>query len=272
MRCGVCSCSRPGCIRDRPRGHPFSAVSRLAWNSILVTCLNGLTLVAGLVLYPFIAARFDARATDAFFLALTIPWLIIGPVMNAVSSTLIPVLTECRFRRPEVVPSLVGSAVTYGALVSAAAALLVGALTPTGLGLAGSSLAREAIDRVTANTFLLLPLVVLQTVTSILDAASNSAGCFWLPATATLVRQVATLLGVAVIQPFVGERSLAVGFTVGAVAHLAILSMFWTHARTSLTLGWRLCGSLFPCWWARPPSRLEFFSVGSSRLVWAPAV
>ena len=215
-------------------------MSRLASNSILVTCLNGSTLVAGLVLYPVIAARFDTRATDAFFLALTIPWLIIGPVMNAVSSTLIPVLTECRVRRPEAVPSLVGSTITYGALGSAAAAIVVGALTPTGLAFAGSSLAREAVDQVTADTFLLLPLVVLQTVTSVLDAASNSAGCFWLPATATLVRQLATLLGVAALQPYAGDRSLAIGFTFGAVAHLAVLSMFWRHARTSLTLGWRV--------------------------------
>ena len=100
-------------------------MSRLAWNSVVITFLNVLTLVAGLLLYPFIAGRFEATATDAFFLALTVPWLIIGPVMNEVASTLIPVLTECRHRRPEAVAHLVGSALTRGALLSASSALIL---------------------------------------------------------------------------------------------------------------------------------------------------
>ena len=212
-------------------------MSRLAWNSAVVTCLNILTLVAGLVLYPFIAAHFEARVTDGFFLALTIPWLIIGPVMNAVSSTLIPVLAECRHRQPGAVGQLVGSTITYGVGLSAVAAVVVGALTPLGLTLAGSSLTPDGVDRVVANTFLLLPLIVLQTVTSVLDAASNSAGCFWLPAGATFVRQLATFAGIALFKADFGDLSLAAGFTVGAVVHLAVLWAFWRHAKTEVTLG-----------------------------------
>jgi putative peptidoglycan lipid II flippase len=223
-------------------------VSGLAWNSALITCLNALTLVAGLVLYPFIAKAFDANATDAFFMALTIPWLVIGPVMNAVSSTLIPVLTECRLRRPETVARLVGSAITNGVLVSVIAALLLGALTPTGLTLAGSSLSADAIARVRANTFLLLPLVVLQTVTSVLDAASNAAKCFWLPASATLLQQLATLGAIALLSGPFGDHTLAIGFAVGAAAHLAMLVAFWRHADTSVRLGWRIPSELRTAW------------------------
>jgi putative peptidoglycan lipid II flippase len=219
-------------------------MSRLAWNSVTITCLNVLTLLAGLVLYPFIAARFEARVTDGFFLALTIPWLIIGPVMNAVSSTLIPVLAEARHRQSDALGKVVGSAITYGVALSAVAAGVVGALTPLGLTLAGSSLTDEAVDRVVANTFLLLPLIVLQTITSVLDAASNAAGCFWLPAGATLVRQLATFAGIALLQAAFGDLSLAAGFTVGAAAHLVVLRIFWRHAKTEVTLGRRIPSEL----------------------------
>lgn len=223
-------------------------MSRLAWNSALLTVLSGLTLVAGLVLYPFIAGRFEARQTDAFFLAMTVPWLIIGPVMNAVSLTLIPVLTECRHRRPEGVSSLVGSAITWGAMLSAIAAVALAALTPVGLTLLRASMNPEDVARVTANTMLLLPLVVLQTVTSVLDASSNSAGCFWLPASATLLRQLVTLVAIAALQVPLGDRSLAVGFTLGAVGHLGLVLAFWRHARTTVRLGWQLPQELRVSW------------------------
>jgi putative peptidoglycan lipid II flippase len=212
----------------------------VAWNSALVTGLNALALIVGLVIYPVIAGRYAPVETDAFFLALTLPWLFIGPAMNAISSTLIPVLTECRERRPEAVGPLLGSALGYGTACALAATLLLAGAVWGAATLNLDLLPPGSMDRVVANVLWLSPLIVLQTVTSVLDTAGNAAGRFWLPASAMLLRQAVTLVALIALGRMLGVSSLPLAFTVGALFHLGLLAGMWRDTTPPIRLSWRL--------------------------------
>jgi putative peptidoglycan lipid II flippase len=226
--------------RDAPAG-----LTPVARDSGIVTLLNAIALASGLALFAWVAAVFGAtEATDAFFLALTIPMLFIGPVLASVSATLVPALTECRIRRPDRVGAIVGSALVWSVTGAAAAALLTGLLTPWGLAAAGRVLSPTVQHLVLVNVIALLPLVVAQTAATVLAMASNAAGCFWLPPCALIVRQVVTGAAVAALHARLGMLALPVAFSVGAVAQLLVLVALWDHAATPIRPGWQLSDEL----------------------------
>ncbi len=242
-------CDASLCRPDRPCssaesvlfGHGGDTVSRLLGNSLLVTLLNGLTLCASLALYPFIVVRFTATDTDAFFLALTLPWLVVGPMMNAVSSVLIPILTECKILRAESVETTVSSTLTYGMIVAVIGAVIIGIVAPAILVSESRWLSPDMAARVSTATLWLLPLILFQTAICVLEAAANAFERFWLPASGLLARQLATLVTLAVTQPLLGTSSLPVSYTAGAAVNLAMLMAYspnrWALIRPNMNLG-----------------------------------
>jgi putative peptidoglycan lipid II flippase len=197
--------------------------------------------VSGLLLYTGIAAEFGATvSTDAFFLALTIPMLFIGPVLATASATLIPALTECRVKRPERVGAIVGSALVWAVATSGAAAVIIGLLAPVGLAATSRALTREMQALVLRDIVLLLPFLVSQVAATVLSMASNAAGCFWLPPSAAIVRQVATIGAIVALSGPMGVLALPVGLTLGSIAQLMCLAAFWRQAATPLRIGWQL--------------------------------
>jgi putative peptidoglycan lipid II flippase len=216
-------------------------MNRVARNSALVTALNGAGFAIGLALYTVIAAVFGVNVnTDAFFLALTVPWLFIGPAVAATSTALVPALADCRVHRPDRLPELVGSALVVGSVAAVIASLIIGATTPIVLAATGRGASSEWRTLVLSNVVLLLPMVFAQTAAAVLGAASNAAGCFWLPATASIARVGSTLFLVWVLRSSLGHSGLPVAFSLGSLGQLVVLWVFWGHARTRVVPRWRV--------------------------------
>ena len=220
-------------------------LTSVARQSGVLTLLNAIAVASGLVLFTWVAARFGAtEATDAFFLALTIPMVLIGPVLASVSAAFLPTLTECRIRRPDRVGAIVGSALLWSVTVALGTAVVTGLLTPTGLATAGRVLSPTVRQLVLHNVIALLPLVVAQTASTVLSVASNTAGRFWLAPCALIVRQLATVAAIAALHGRLGSLALPVGFSIGGVAQLVVLAALWRRAATPIRLDWQVSGEL----------------------------
>jgi putative peptidoglycan lipid II flippase len=212
----------------------------VARQSGLLTLLNAVALASGLALFSWVAARFGAtEATDAFFLALTIPMLFIGPVLASVSATFVPALAECRIRSPNRVGPVVGAALVWSVVLALAAAVLIGVLVPAGLAATGRVFTPSLRQLVLLDVIALLPLVVAQTVSTVLAMASNAAGCFWLPPSALIVRQILTAAAVPVFHGPLGTLALPAAFSAGALAQLVALVVLWRRTAIPIQLGWR---------------------------------
>ena len=173
-------------------------------------------------MYPAIVARFDKSTTDGFFLALTLPWLVVAPVMNAVGSVLVPVLVDVRTRDPgQFLPTLRGVLTLSLLLAGGFCGLAWLATLPIESGIESLAVPTDAAD-VTDIVFQLMPLMFLQILTSLLDAVANARRKIWLPATGNLARQVATFVVIVLADQGARPEVLPISFTIGAIAHLTV--------------------------------------------------
>jgi putative peptidoglycan lipid II flippase len=208
-------------------------VSKVARDSLVLSLLNAAGLVANVVLFAVIAALFGAnRQTDAFFIALTVPALFIGPVVNPIAQAFLPVLIESRVRRPEAFGKVVGSALANVALFSVLAVGAAALATPGLLKLAAGDLPTDVQHLVLRQTLLLLPIVVTQSLFAVMSAAHNAAGRFSLPAALTAFRPIVTLALIPLLRPSLGADSLPVSFVAGTLAQLAVLAPAWKRVHT----------------------------------------
>lgn len=202
-------------------------MNKIIGNSLLITVLNGLTLFTSFLLYPIITTYYTPTETDIFFLALTIPLLIIGPLANAVGSVMIPVLAECWARRPKDLETVVGSTLTYTVLVAILGAIVFGIMAPLFQTIGKNWYPPNIMDHLINNIYWLLPLIALQAATAVLDATANTAGRFWLPASAALFRQAFPFVAIPILQPQLGFLSLPIIFMLAGLLHLSLLLIFW---------------------------------------------
>lgn len=213
----------------------------VARNSVVVTVLNVVAQGASFLLFAAIAKLFGANSqTDAFFLAFTVPLLFVGPVVSGITSVFIPVLTECRLRHPEAVGRLIGSATVNVLLLTILGVGVFAAAAPFVLPAASAGLPAEARPLVVRQTFILLPLIVSQSVVGVLAAAYNSVGHFAYPPWATVARHVSTLVLVLVLRPSLAITSLPVAFVVGGVVQLGLLASFWPRLGLPVVWTWRV--------------------------------
>ncbi|MEN9934625.1 MAG: hypothetical protein RLZZ387_1204 [Chloroflexota bacterium] len=214
---------------------------RIAFDSAVVTALNIIGQGASFVLFVGIAALFGANAqTDAFFLAMTIPALFIGTAVSATTSAFIPVLTEYRIKRPDDLGYIVGPALVVMIGLSLVGTAVIVAATPLALSLSATGLSEATRSLAYQHTLLLSPMIAVQTVIGVLAAAYNSAQRFALPAAATVVRYLSTLLLIVTLRPAIGVLSLSIGFTLGTLINLALLALFWHKLQIRLVLWTRL--------------------------------
>lgn len=230
-------------------------MKRVAFNSVVVTVLNATVHAANFAVFIGIAALFGANwQTDSFFLAFSIPTFFVGAAVSSISSVFIPVITECRIHRPQALGRLVGSALVYVCLSSVLLALVVGLLAPTVIKVSSATTTRPEFQALAVRQVLLmLPVIVIQTLTGILAAAYNSAGKFWLPPATDAVGTVVALIVIAVLKPFVGVASLSVGFVAGAILHVLCLSLFWRQLGIKLELNWQIEPALAKSFWLTLP-------------------
>lgn len=231
-------------VIETPPSHPEErpvSVSRIGVTSIVVTVLGVAGQLSSFVLFAAIAAAFGASwETDAFFLAMSIPTLFTGALSNAITSVFVPVMTDCRVRRPEHVGRLVGSALLFVTAFAVPAALLVALLTPGLLAWTAPALSPAALASAAAQARLLASLVVTQPLAATLSAAFNSRGRFALPAGSVALRYLSTIGFVLLLRPSLGVLSLGTGFLLGSFLQVATLAAGWRRFRVPLELRWRL--------------------------------
>jgi putative peptidoglycan lipid II flippase len=215
----------------------MSVARASAW----LTLLNGFAQATSFLLFAAIAALFGANwQTDAFFLAMTVPALLINPLNNSVTSAFVPLLTKYRLQRPDSLGTFLGSALVYASLFAVLASSLVVVFAPAGLSLMGGGL-REHTDRLARQYILLLsPMIVAQTASAMLGAAYNAAGRFTIPAAAVAARYLATLLLIFVLRPTLGVTSLPIAFSGGSILQLVLLWALWGRLRIRLRFTWEV--------------------------------
>ncbi len=210
-------------------------------NSMVVTSLNILSQAASFALFMLIAALFGANEqTDAFFLALSIPILFYGPIVNAVTSVFIPVMTEYRMQRPDVLGCLVGSALVYTTLLAVITSGLVALAFPFILDLTASGITSTVRTAAFQHTLWLLPVLSSQMLIGVMAAVYNSAQRFWLPAGAVVVRHTVAAISIVLLTPTLGIISLSIGFSIGALLQLVLLIGGWRSLHISVVWQWHL--------------------------------
>ncbi len=218
---------------------------KVALDSAVVTILNVTSQAASFILFAGIAALFGANwQTDAFFLAMTVPALVIASVMNAITSVFIPVMTECRVQRPRALGELIGSALRYVFALSVLAAAAMGLAAAPLLMWANPGLGAESRRLAVQQTLLLLPMIATQTVTAVLAAAYNSMGRFWFPTGTSTLRFLATLVLILVLRPALGITSLPASFVLGTLIQVVLLGVFWPRLGIRVILRWRVDSDL----------------------------
>lgn len=213
-------------------------MSRTGRDSARITVLNAMTQLASLVLFAAIARVFGITArTDAFFLALTLPSVLVGPVVSAVRAVLVPILVEIR-ELPEVEARFVGSVLIRTFLYSALAVVALVLAAPVLIPVAAGGMAPEDRALVVRLTMLLLPLVVAQSVAEVLSAAFNASGRFALPSAAAGIRHVVALGVILTMHDKLGVLILPLGFVAGALVQLATLVAGWRSV--GIQIAWTL--------------------------------
>lgn len=207
----------------------------VARTSAWLTLLNALTQASSFILFAAIAALFGANwQTDAFFLALAVPALVINPLNNSVASAFIPLLTKYRVLRPEALGGVLGSALVHVSIFAVLASVALALAVPLGLSLVGGQLQEHTERLAREHILLLLPMIVAQAASSVLGAAYNAAGRFATPAAAAATRYLATLLLVVVLRPALGVTSLPIAFSGASLVQLVLLAARWTALATPL--------------------------------------
>ena len=113
---------------------------RQAVDSVVVSALSAVALGITLLLYRIVTRGFEPGETDAFFLAFGALNVVVAPLHNAISSTLVPRLVRQRAERAGEAPGLLGAAISWVALGSIVATLLIAIVAADGLRLIGAVL------------------------------------------------------------------------------------------------------------------------------------
>jgi putative peptidoglycan lipid II flippase len=103
----------------------MSSVRRIISDSALTTVLTVVAKGLGFLVPVVVSALFGAGpATDAYFLAVAIPVMLIQVVGQALNLGMVPVTTRLYAQKPEMVPAYLGASCIFGSAVLGAFALL----------------------------------------------------------------------------------------------------------------------------------------------------
>jgi putative peptidoglycan lipid II flippase len=213
-----------------------------ALNSVLVSIANASVYVANYIVIAAIAAFFGATwQTDAFFLAFSFPAFFVGAIVSAVGSVFIPVFAECKINRPAVLGKLIGSALFYVLSSTLLITLLVGLIA---VYISNSTMFPETTvifrHLVIQQTLLLLPVIVIQTLTGVITAFYNANGRFLYPPLTDAISTFAVLVMIVAFKPALGIFSVPLGFLSGAVLHLLLLAAFWKRFDVNIVWTWEV--------------------------------
>lgn len=189
----------------------------------LVAAGNILSRLLGFVREPVIAALFGATGTaDAFEVATRIPNMIFDVIVGGgIAAVLVPMfsgLTDSRERSSELFYSLL---LAVGSIIAAIVAVLVIFADPF-LHILAPDFSVETHAMAVTMLRITAPAVVLLGLSAVAAGRLYAAERFVHPAFSVTALNGVVIAGALALTPLVGPPGVAVGYLVGAGAHLAI--------------------------------------------------
>jgi putative peptidoglycan lipid II flippase len=227
---------------------PSRSTADLVKNSTTVSVLTMLGVVSTLLVDLAIAAYFGTQPqADAFFIASTIPNIIVGSLLVTVQVILVPIIVNMLHEHPAASAYSMASAVinvgTLLWLVIAAVAIGLAPLVMPLLAWGASDWVKAQAVVLSQALFLMLPFTWLA---ESLKAGLNAHYRFTLAAAMTLVGNLAALLIIGLTVGRVGIGSITLGYLTRTIVPIPILLIAYraSGARYVLTLGQRYAATL----------------------------
>jgi len=211
---------------------------RIVKNSALISAFNGIGVLTGLALDIAVAAYFGAgRVTDAFFLAFTLPQFLSLVLVGSYTQVLVPIFTAKlaekgesgeRFPKPAVhLFSLLLNLNLFGLGLLALVGWLLSPLIVSVIGAGADAQTRATATTLSRLLFLmLLPIGLAEVARALLFADDRFAA----PAASNAIRYGGALITLLLAHQVWGIQALAVGYSVGAVAQLALMVLALARA------------------------------------------
>ena len=193
-------------------------------SSLIISVLGLITVIPSMLQVPIATASYSTATTDAFFLAMVVLTVVSAPLFNAVSSTLVPKIIEVRSASASESRELARSVMTYLALIGSVGTLLV-AWAISGFAALQSDFLPDGIGlSVERFVWWLVPAVVLQTPSIVLEAEALAGPRPWIPALAGLARQTGVVILLWLFSKPLGEIGLPLSqFSASAVQILTLV-------------------------------------------------
>ena len=199
----------------------------------VVAAGNILSRLLGFVREPVIAALFGATgATDAFEVATRLPTMIFDVAIGgAVSAVLVPVFTSVTHDERSASDLFHSIVITVFAFAGAMVLPLVIFADPL-ISLLAPEFSAETHDLAVTMTRITLPAVLLLAVSAVASGRLYAAERFAFPAFSVSALNATLIVGALALTPVIGPPGVAVGYLVGAFAHLGIQIPGLARART----------------------------------------
>jgi putative peptidoglycan lipid II flippase len=218
----------------------FDEGKRVVKDSVVISAFNSLGVVSAVLVDVLVAARYGMGAqTDAFFIALTVPQLMVTVLASTTRQVLVPLFSITRVEGGEeenwkVFSNLINLSIILLTLVALAGAVCSPVLMIISApGIAGTS-RRLAVDL----NRVLFAFVIAAGLAEIMKAMLNSYRRFALPATTTFIQYMGVAVGIVLLDSTFGIQAVAVGYVLGSGLQVGILIV------ALLVLGWRYHPSL----------------------------
>jgi len=181
--------------------------------------------VAGLIRELYVAYRIGPTASlDALLVAVVLPVLISGLLTSGLRAALIPAHADIAAKRGlPAAQQFVGAITTWTTIVALLLTGVMLAVPGLGIGLAGPGLAPDARASAISYLPLLLPLIVLGTLSQLLGGICQIAGRFGPIALSWLIGPAVSLVFAVVAWNYVGLAAVAIGMSLGSAVGVGLM-------------------------------------------------
>jgi len=215
--------SGPAAASDLDEGH--SQLADLGRSAALLTVAASLGQVFGVGRELFVASRVGTSPQlDALLIALVVPTMVAGLLASGSATALVPAHAAVKERHGAAAARrLVGVILTWTTIVGLAAMLLLTAIAPVIVAIAGPGLSADS--RSTAQGFvpIVAPILVLSAVGGLLTAVFQVLGRFRPIALAWLLGPIVSMVTTIALWPWLGLTAYAVALVLNPATTLVVL-------------------------------------------------
>src|SRR5215510_1743491 len=216
--------------------------NRKIFRAALIVGFLTLLVKFGATLKELIVARWFGRsdALDAFLIAFLLPSFLLGLVMAALESALIPAFIRTRRNEGlDAAQKLFSSVMLLSLLLLVATAILLCVFAPYYLPYLGSGFSAAKLRLTRELLYVLLPFVVFSGIATCTSAVLNACERFALPALTPVVTPVLTIVLIELGAAKWGAFSLAAGALIGSILEAALLLSSLKKQELHFSLRWR---------------------------------